>query len=385
METLINIVNKNARKERHKKLFASRKVLRKYQADNSDRVEEISDIDNNDNSHVKHEEIGKFFWKITTAVFAAFLLYSALPTYAGSPDDEILNNAPVEFKLDKLATTNAGFILNTTGQSQSGERSGMSDTIVYTVQGGDTLSSIAQKFHLDISTISWANNIVNANQLKVGTELTILPVNGVLHEVKEGETVTKIATKYEAKKEDILAQNNLDEKSLKAGEFVIVPGGRIAVARDYIAYNRATTERSSGGDISQILQSGAAKTANGIIKLIKPAAGQYTQYYRRGHYAVDIANSSKGPIYAAASGKVVKAVYGWNGGYGNVIIVDHADGVKTLYAHNEALYVNVGDLVSKGQTIAWMGNSGRVYGRTGIHLHFEVIVNGVKKNPLAYF
>ena len=59
--------------------------------------------------------------------------------------------------------------------------------------------------------------------------------------------------------------------------------------------------------------------------------------------------------------------------------------MQTLYAHMEAVYVKAGDQVYQGQTIGWMGRTGRVYGRTGIHLHFEVRVNGVKRNPLAYF
>ena len=124
-----------------------------------------------------------------------------------------------------------------------------------------------------------------------------------------------------------------------------------------------------------------------VFLLIWPTIkkARLTQGYRRGHYAVDIAIRSKAPIFAAASGKVIKAAYGWNGGYGNVVIVDHGNGMQTLYGHNEKLYVTVGQYVEQGQTIAWMGRSGRVYGPTGIHLHFEVRINGVKYNPMNFF
>lgn len=116
-----------------------------------------------------------------------------------------------------------------------------------------------------------------------------------------------------------------------------------------------------------------------------PCSGcSYTQYYNPGHYAVDIQQKGGGPIYAAEAGTVVRADTGWNGGYGNVIEIDHGNGLITLYAHNKELYVKVGDQVTRGQNISFMGNTGRVYGKTGIHVHFEVIVNGVKKNPLLY-
>jgi murein DD-endopeptidase MepM/ murein hydrolase activator NlpD len=81
---------------------------------------------------------------------------------------------------------------------------------------------------------------------------------------------------------------------------------------------------------------------------------------------------------------VEKSQCGWNSGYGCVIIIDHGGGIKTLYGHNSRLLVNVGDHVEAGQTIGLMGNTGNVRGRTGIHLHFEVWVNGVRTNPFKF-
>ena len=97
-------------------------------------------------------------------------------------------------------------------------------------------------------------------------------------------------------------------------------------------------------------------------------------------------------VWAAASGVVVKANTGCGsrtpkcgGGYGNHVIIDHGDGVKTLYGHLDSLNVKVGDNIKQGEVIGIMGNTGRVYGATGIHLHWEVIINGVKKNPIGYY
>jgi murein DD-endopeptidase MepM/ murein hydrolase activator NlpD len=113
----------------------------------------------------------------------------------------------------------------------------------------------------------------------------------------------------------------------------------------------------------------------------KVTEGQITNGYKAGHYALDIADRSKPPIWAARGGVIITAEYGWNGGYGNYIIIDHGDGFQTLYAHNEELYVAEGDTVTKGQVISKMGNTGRVYGATGIHVHYECVSDGVKINP----
>jgi len=114
--------------------------------------------------------------------------------------------------------------------------------------------------------------------------------------------------------------------------------------------------------------------------------GSITNGYKAGHYAIDIADRSKPAVWAAGGGTVVKASSGtWGGGYGNHVIIDHGNGVKTLYAHLDSLNVYDGQAVSQGDVIGIMGNTGRVYGATGIHLHWEVIDNGVKKNPTLYY
>ena len=102
------------------------------------------------------------------------------------------------------------------------------------------------------------------------------------------------------------------------------------------------------------------------------------------HTGIDIDGyqSMGSPIVAADGGTVIKAEY--YGGYGNCIIIDHGNGFTTLYAHLSSMYVGVGTYVSKGQTIAGVGNTGTVYGTDGIHLHFEVAINGSRVDPLGY-
>ena len=126
------------------------------------------------------------------------------------------------------------------------------------------------------------------------------------------------------------------------------------------------------------------------VPTLWPAAGRFTAGFGwrhdpivpgrwEFHKGIDIANSIGTPVYAAAAGKVVWT--GWNGGYGRTIIIDHGNGIRTLYAHLYKIEVKIGQNVAKGQEIAKMGSTGR---STGSHLHFEVHVNGVAVDPLRY-
>lgn len=99
------------------------------------------------------------------------------------------------------------------------------------------------------------------------------------------------------------------------------------------------------------------------------------------HTGIDIGATHGSNIVAAESGTVILANYGWNGGYGNYIIINHGNGITTRYAHASKLYVSAGQTVSKGQVIAAVGTTGN---STGPHLHFEVRTNGTHKNPLNY-
>ena len=99
----------------------------------------------------------------------------------------------------------------------------------------------------------------------------------------------------------------------------------------------------------------------------------------RMHEGIDIAGGSGTPIAAAAAGTVIVA--GWNGGYGNLVVVDHGGGISTAYAHMSSIAVSVGQSVGQGTVVGGMGTTGH---STGVHLHFEVRVNGAAVNPLAY-
>lgn len=127
----------------------------------------------------------------------------------------------------------------------------------------------------------------------------------------------------------------------------------------------------------------------GTGRMVWPADGRITSPfgYRmhpvlrkwKYHSGIDIAVSSGTPVQAADSGVVILSK--WNGGYGNCVIIDHGQGISTLYGHNSVLLVREGETVTKGQVISRSGNTGL---STGPHLHFEVRKDGVPVDPLTY-
>lgn len=287
------------------------------------------------------------------------------------------------------------------------DRSTVASVVKYEVQSGDTLEMIANRFGITSATILNNNAVSNPASLESGLILKILPVDGVLYEVQSGDTLSSIAKEYDLDLEAIERQNQRGGKtSLIAGSYIILPGVEIIhtepTATPQFLADKSTPQPTPKKKLTIV------KTKPSVDK--KPAAkvvaapkkgkkyvwpvvggGSVTQGYHYGHYAIDVWGADKPGILSIASGTVIRSDSGCgsfqrscNGGYGNVIVIDHGNGVTSLYAHNTSLYVSKGDKVSAGQLIAKMGNSGNVYGKTGIHLHFELSIGGKKQNPLSY-
>jgi murein DD-endopeptidase MepM/ murein hydrolase activator NlpD len=380
------MVNEEARRERHAKLKQEHILLKNHSLNplNGTSTAVKSAIQQICRDQNNNPLLGRLLKRIVGLTLAFLLITPFISTYqlaegsyAGQFGEEELNleeytDESSEYTISDVMTED-GFLLKPAINSTEGDRSGFSDIFMYTVEPGDTLSSIAQSFNLKKETIMGENNIWNPNQIRVGSTLRILPVDGLSHKVKKGDTLDSLAKKYKVEKDDIIKQNQIEDETLIADSTIIVPGAK-AEQPVYVA-------TSSGSPGSVANYTGPSATG----RLLFPTIGKITQGYHSGHLAIDIGNRNHAPIYAAAAGKVIKASYGWNGGYGNVVIIDHGNGMQTLYGHNDKLYVTEGQYVEQGQTIAWMGNTGHVYGPTGIHCHFEVRIKGVKYNPMNFF
>lgn len=225
---------------------------------------------------------------------------------------------------------------------------------VYTVRAGDTLSHIAEMYGVTANTILWANDLPRATAIKEGQTLIILPIAGVQHTIKKGDTLSAIAKKYDAEADEIMAYNQIaSNDDLVVGEKLVIPGGSITIAPAVSASpTKIAGSSSSGGWLSH------------------PVPGAIRTQGIHGYNAVDFGTSVGTSIRAAGSGEViVSKSSGWNGGYGQYIVIRHSNGAQTLYAHLSRNDVGVGSYVTQGQVIGASGNTGR---STGPHLHFEV-------------
>ncbi len=237
--------------------------------------------------------------------------------------------------------------------------------IIYPVEKGDTLAKVADKFGVSIDTIKWANDL-RRDSLSIGQELKIPPVTGVVHKVREGETVYSIAKKYKTDAQKIVNFPfndfaDLDTFALNVGQTLVVPDG---------------VEPQAPAIIIPL----PPVYAGGTGQFLWPVGGIITQYPVWYHMALDIANPAAPGIAAADSGVVTLVEY-LRYGYGQHLIVNHGDGFSTLYAHLSEIYVKPGDQVARGQIIGKMGSSGR---STGTHLHFEVRKNGITLDPRPF-
>lgn len=249
------------------------------------------------------------------------------------------------------------------------------EVLYYTVKPGDTVLGIAEKFGLQPETLMWSNSLIeqNPDRLSIGDQLRILPVDGVLHVVKRGDTLSSIADKYEADMQAIVAYaaNGMSSinDALPIGKEIVVPGGTKPFVAPVVGVSTAYAVSRPDGALA------------GSGNFSWPTAGYISQGYWGGHPAIDVAGWLGAPVTASDAGYVVLAGGGWNSGYGNYVIVDHGNGFTTLYAHLNSVFVKPGETVSRGQQVGTMGNTGN---STGPHLHFEIRYNGVPYNPASY-
>lgn len=247
----------------------------------------------------------------------------------------------------------------------------------YTVELGDSVFEIASNFKIKPETLLWANYDQlndNPDMVSIGMSLNIPPIDGVYYQWQDGDTVQSIATRFEAKIDDILnwSGNNLDltEPTKSTGEWVMVPGGH----REFRQWIIPVIPRGAAGVSKSVYGAGACEGgyegAFGSGGFIWPAGNHSLSGndYWSGHLGIDIAAGEGAPIYAADSGVVVFS--GWaTGGYGNMVMVDHGNGYQSVYAHLSNASASCGRSVGQGQIIGYSGSTGN---STGAHLHFEV-------------
>lgn len=243
------------------------------------------------------------------------------------------------------------------------------DVMEYTVQGGDTLSSIAKNYGVDTDSITYLNDFTDDKLLRPGDKIKIPPVAGVIVTVKSGDTIAGLAKKYSLPSAQSIVDwpynsfVNDETFTLAAGQILVLPGGKPPTEAPVILRNVSAPTLFAGG----------------TGRFVWPTSGAITQYFSWYHPADDIAASIGTPILAADAGRVITVLY-QNHDYGYHVIIDHGNGYRTLYGHMSRIDVTEGQNVGRGQMIGLMGSTGR---STGSHLHFEIYQGGGRVNPLG--
>jgi murein DD-endopeptidase MepM/ murein hydrolase activator NlpD len=236
---------------------------------------------------------------------------------------------------------------------------------VYVVRPGDSLSEIADMFEVSVATIRGFNNIRKDSDLKPGMELLILPIDGISYKVVKGDTLESVAKKFSQKG---------DEVSLIASDIILfndIPeNGALVVGTEIIIPNASSDVPSHEiPSASKPKPATNAPSKGGKGYFVKAWTGPVTQGFHDTYRAKDYGMPIGTKVGASAAGTIMVAREGWNGGYGNFVIMKHPNGAQTLYAHLSKISVSVGQTVAQRETIGLSGSTGR---STGPHLHFEI-------------
>jgi murein DD-endopeptidase MepM/ murein hydrolase activator NlpD len=252
----------------------------------------------------------------------------------------------------------------------------------YTVQDGDTLTSIASHFGVSMMTVWWANHLTSKDSLKTGEDLVIPPVNGLIVTVKAGDTIDSLAAANKIAPDDIVAVNELTDTNLIVGQVLVLPGARGAP----MPTPKPTSAPQFGGGGGGT--GPAPRYAGGSWAWPVVGGGNYiSQYFHYGHYGVDIAADYGTPIVAPLAGHVIYAGWKSNGG-GYQVWISLGNGLYTAQYHMSAVTVSAGQDVAKGQRVGRIGMSGWA---SGPHCHFEVWIGSpwesgsYRVNPLRYY
>jgi murein DD-endopeptidase MepM/ murein hydrolase activator NlpD len=315
--------------------------------------------------------LGYGLWHVFAPPVSA-ALPAATPTATRAPSSDSNTSAPV--------SDQAAIIRNISLKTDISSKTTYSIS-EYSVQRGDALFSIAKQYNIKPETLLWANNDLlkdNVDSLRVGQVLKVPPVDGVYYQVKQGDSLESIADEFSANLEDVInwPGNNIDltSQQVNPGDYLMVPGGH----RQFVEWITPVYASGRSGT-SNLAGSGCSSGMVGSGAFIWPSGNHFLSGndYWGGHLAIDIATGLGAPVWAADAGVVTVA--GWNnGGYGNVVMIDHGNGYLTVYGHLSQVNVVTCQGVSAGTVIGSAGSTGN---STGAHLHFEVRLNGGYVSP----
>jgi murein DD-endopeptidase MepM/ murein hydrolase activator NlpD len=307
----------------------------------------------------------------------------------------IKNNSQSSARLNTVANQSKFNLLNINASAAS-----VQIITEYEIKKGDSIDKIAVFYGVNKETLIINNNITG--NITPGQKIFIPWVDGYIYKTPVDNTPEELSTLFSIDRDVIYNENiaiySTEINKFKKDTLVLLPTkdyNQVAKALENIK-NKAESERNQQEEEQKrksILEAQAVSSKSitnsdeyvagqkSNFGFIWPTRGTISRCYASYHKACDIANFSSPPIVASASGTVIATYYFDVVGYGLAVVVDHGNGVKTLYAHMREISVVKGQQVSQGQQLGIMGQTGQA---TGIHLHFEVVINGVQSDPLQY-
>ncbi|MGB9783134.1 MAG: peptidoglycan DD-metalloendopeptidase family protein [Moorellaceae bacterium] len=270
-------------------------------------------------------------------------------------------------------------------------KGGVEENSQYTVQAGDSLWSIAQKYGLTVEKLKEANPQLQGERLDIGQVINLRQKNPLIHVVVVYRQEVAESIPYET---EVRSNSDLwrgEERVKQAGsEGEKKTTYRLVAENGQVVQKEVLTTEVVKNPVTRIVERGtkmrvalASRGGGGSGRLAWPVYGPISSPFgyrgREFHSGMDISASYGTPVAAAESGVVIGA--GYEGGYGRLITIDHGGGLVTRYAHLSAYNVRVGQTVARGEVIGYVGTSGRT---TGPHLHFEVLIGGEFRNPYNY-
>ncbi len=280
-----------------------------------------------------------------------------------------MDTASFELPLLPQGSDLLSFLENAAPNHDVGPESGMIDTPLplsldlsyHVLKKGETIDSVAKRYGRDRDTIISMNGIVNVKRIASGTKLKIPNMNGIIYSVKAGDSLARIAGIHKVSVTAILDANNLDSYTISKGQSLFIPGAKL---------DRSTLRQALGELF--------AWPVRGRITSVFGYRNDPFTGVRRFHGAIDIMGQMGQEINAAVEGRVVET--GHNPIYGNYVILAHAGGYQSFYAHLNRISVTSGQSLQRGAKLGEMGNTGY---STGTHLHFAIYKRGQAVNPIG--
>jgi len=263
---------------------------------------------------------------------------------------------------------------------------GTTEDKIYNVKKGDSLWTIARDNYMSVEEIIQANPTVNPAIIQIGDKINLIAPKPYLNVEVKYKHFYEASIPYSIKfKSDLNLSRNksITEKEGKNGKksvtSEIVMRNGLLISKEIISQ-----EIISEPEVKIVIQGSKRLPEDNLAVAFLPAntgllTSTFGTRWGRHHNGADFSVPVGTSVFAYSSGVI--SYSGWKSGYGNLVIIDHGDGLETYYAHNSKLLVKAGDKVSKQQKIALSGNTGR---STGPHVHFEIHKNGKVLDPLKY-